>query len=57
MAGQRFTRVNLVALSPSGSPAESEVVLELLRNRYGEELASLFRVIPGGAGCWLEELV
>jgi hypothetical protein len=40
MAGRSYTRLTLVALSPSGSRDESEAILELLRERYHDALAA-----------------
>jgi hypothetical protein len=40
MAGQSYTRLTLVALSPSGSRREGDVILELTRLRYADALAA-----------------
>jgi hypothetical protein len=47
MAGQSYTRLTLVALAPSGSRDESEVILEVLRHRYEGALAVR---LPAGTG-------
>jgi hypothetical protein len=40
MASQSCTRLNLVTLSRSGNPYESEALLELLKQRYGDTLTA-----------------
>ena len=40
MASQSYTRLTLVTLAPSGNPQESEALLEMLRRRYADVLAT-----------------